>query len=210
MSSPPPARPAPAARPARDSRSRILDAAWRLIASRRRATVTLAEIGRAAGVSRQAVHLHFGNRAGLLVAMVRHRDQASPIVRAFAVIAVQEDARRALEAYLRNWCRYIPEILPVARALQAAAITDPSAREAWEDRMDRLRRGLRRMIARLHDEGLLESGWRVREAAEWCWSEIHLDNWQHMVAESGWSPTRYTDRLVRTVFAVLVRTGADA
>ena len=35
------------------------------------------DVARAAGVSRQAVYLHFGSRAGLLVAMARHHDRTS-------------------------------------------------------------------------------------------------------------------------------------
>src|SRR5690349_4617672 len=62
------------------------------------------------------------NRAGLLLAMARHQDRSSGFQREVA-------ATRALgpvpgfETLLRAWCGYMAEILPVARALEAAYIT---------------------------------------------------------------------------------------
>ncbi|RMF17910.1 MAG: TetR/AcrR family transcriptional regulator [Candidatus Dadabacteria bacterium] len=50
-----------------DTRERILEAAFQLAQAGRFAT--MAEIARAADVSRQAVYLHFGSRAGLMKAL---------------------------------------------------------------------------------------------------------------------------------------------
>ena len=55
----------------------ILDAAWRLICERGRADVSLGEIAKAAGVTRQSIYIGFGGRAGLLTAMARHADDRS-------------------------------------------------------------------------------------------------------------------------------------
>src|SRR3954463_2094410 len=54
---------------------RILDAALTLITRRGDARVTMAQIAKAARVSRQAVYLHFADRADLMVALARHLDQ---------------------------------------------------------------------------------------------------------------------------------------
>ena len=55
-----------------DSRARVLDAALRLIRKRGHATVTMAQIAKAARLSRQAVYLHFADRAQLMAALARH------------------------------------------------------------------------------------------------------------------------------------------
>ena len=55
-----------------DSRARVLDAALRLIRKRGHATVTMAQIAKAARLSRQAVYLHFADRAELMAALARH------------------------------------------------------------------------------------------------------------------------------------------
>ena len=59
------------------SRIAILDAAWELIAERGRLDVGQSEIAAQAGVSRQTIFLAFGGRAGLLVAMLRNKDEQS-------------------------------------------------------------------------------------------------------------------------------------
>ena len=51
------------------TRRRILQAAWELL-EQRGAGVRLVDVADRAGVSRQAVYLHFGDRSGLLVALV--------------------------------------------------------------------------------------------------------------------------------------------
>ena len=55
-----------------DSRSRLLDAALKLIRKRGHAAVTMAQIAKAARLSRQAVYLHFADRAELMAALARH------------------------------------------------------------------------------------------------------------------------------------------
>src|SRR6516162_4552924 len=54
---------------------RILEAALGLITRKGDANVTMAQIARAARVSRQAVYLHFADRAALMVALARHLDE---------------------------------------------------------------------------------------------------------------------------------------
>ena len=59
-----------------DSRARVLDAALRLIRKRGDAAVTMAQIAKAARLSRQAVYLHFADRADLMVALARHVNES--------------------------------------------------------------------------------------------------------------------------------------
>jgi len=65
-----------------DTPTRILEAAWALVIERGTVDETVAEIAAAAGVSRQLVYFHFDNRAGLLTAMARQRDESSGFVEA--------------------------------------------------------------------------------------------------------------------------------
>ena len=59
-----------------DSRARVLNAALRLIRKRGDAAVTMAQIAKAARLSRQAVYLHFADRADLMVALARHVNES--------------------------------------------------------------------------------------------------------------------------------------
>jgi hypothetical protein len=86
----------------------------------------------------------------------------------------------------------VPEILPVARALEAALVTDDDGGSAWRDRMDELHEVLRKAVGRLD----IADGWTVDTAADWAWARIQPSTWQHLVQERGWTPQRYTERTV--------------
>ncbi len=187
-----------------DVRTRILETAWRLIGERQDASVSLLEIAREAGVSRQTVYVNFGSRAGLLLAMVEHRDVTSPELGRMKRSRLDQPADELLEAVVGNWFKYVPVVFKVAYALQAAAASDEDARQALDSRMQLLRDGLLTVMQRLQSDGRLARGWSVETAADWCYHLVHLDTWQHLVIERGWKPADVVQRTVATLRAVLI------
>jgi AcrR family transcriptional regulator len=173
-----------------DTRARILAATWKLVEKSRDLQVRIADIAAAAGVSRQAVYLHFGNRANLLLAAVQHRDQTSP-TQAIARAAEDDAVPGALANFVEAWFEHIPRIEPVAHLLSAASQIDPEARVAWEDRMALLRRLILVLTKRLATGGVLKPEWTVERAADWIWHGTHLDGWRHLVGERGWDAAEY-------------------
>ena len=186
-----------------DTKARILDAVWKLVSRRGRADLTMGDIAREVGLSRQAIYLHYPNRAALLVAAVRHFDEQHRDVAA-------RERRRALppvesfEAGIRAWLAYLPQVLSVAGALEAAAIVGDEGADAWHDRMRYLREGERYYIARLAEHGLLADGWTVDDALDWVWARTHPSVWRHLVVEQGWDRDKFVDRVVRSLVAELV------
>jgi AcrR family transcriptional regulator len=178
-----------------------LEAAWGLVGERgTTGGVTVAGIASAAGVSRQLVYFHFENRAGLLAAMARHHDVDSGF--AGRVAASREmPPEEGLEELLRTWCEYVPEILPVARALEAAESMGDEGGAAWRDRMDDLREAFRIAVERVANDGRLAEGWTVETATDWVWARSHLATWQHLVVERGWSPDDYKELSIRSILA---------
>jgi AcrR family transcriptional regulator len=182
-----------------ETRTRILETAWRLARERGLGAVTVAEIAAAAGVSRQLVYVHFSNRAGLLVAMTRHQDARSGFRdRAWATRDLEPVA--ALEALIRAWHDYLPEILPVAAELEAAVITGEDGAEAWDDRMGELREAFRVAVERLE----LAPGWTVDTAADWAWARCQPSSWRHLVQERGWDPGEYARRTTASVLGEIL------
>src|SRR5919107_868965 len=57
------------------TRTRILEATWRLMEERSGQGVRMRDVAEAAGISRQAVYDHFGSRAELMVATARYGDE---------------------------------------------------------------------------------------------------------------------------------------
>ena len=193
-----------------DTRSRILDAAWALVRRHGASSATMAEIAGAAGVSRQLVYFHFENRAGLLLAMARHHDTRSGFVD--RVVASRSlPAAEGLAELLATWLAYVPEILPVARALEAAAARgDEGGGAALRDRMQDLREAIRIAVERVEAAGRLAPGWSVASATDWVWARSHLSGWQHLVVERAWRPGDYTGRAIRSILAEVVSTPTAA
>ena len=189
---------------AADTRARILERARELVREQGPNALTMGAVADAGGVSRQLVYLHFENRAGLLLEMARRHDRASGFID--RVLATRElDPVDALEALVREWCAYVPEILPVARALEAAAITKAEGGVAWTDRMTDLREAFRRAVVRIDEAGELADGWSVDAATDWVWARSHVSSWAHLVVERGWPRAAYVEALVASLRAELLR-----
>ena len=190
-----------------DTRARILDTAWKLVRERGAEAVTVADVAAAAGVSRQLVYVHFENRAGLLVAMARRHDVRS----GFAGRAAEAGSLppvEALERLLRLWFAYLPEILPVARALEAAAISGDEGGVAWRDRMGDLRELFAGAVARVEGAGRLAEGWTVPAATDWVWARAQPSTFAYLVADRGWPAGDYVERAVPSILAEVVSQGS--
>jgi AcrR family transcriptional regulator len=186
-----------------ETRNRILSAAWSRVRDHGVAAVTVKDVAADAGVSRQLVYFHYRNRAGLLTAMARNHDRTSGFARRLDA-ARELPPTEAFEAFVRQWLDYLPELLPVARALEAAAITGDVGGEAWRDRMDSLKAVCRQAVERLSDAGRLRPGWTADEASEWTWAQVHPGTYAHLVDDCDWPAARFTDRTVDALVTALV------
>jgi AcrR family transcriptional regulator len=189
--------------PGDDTRARILDAAIREIGERHTAEVTIAQIAAAAGVSRQLVYFHFSNRAGLLTAMARHRDEAGGVLEAARLSRTMEPVA-GFRHLLRAWCAYMPTIEPLTSALEAALLSGDDGAVAWRERMADLREAMRIAVDRIARRDVLAEGWTVDAAADWAWSRVQPSTWRHLVGERGWTQDEYAERTVRSLLAELV------
>ena len=194
--------------PQRNARTHILETAWRLVGERGVQAVTVADIAAASGVSRQLVYHHFESRAGLLVAMTRHHDAASGFRKRLVATRDLEPVE-GFEAGLRLWLGYVPEVLHVARALEAALIAGDEGGAAWRDRMDDIHEAFRLAVARVDDAGRLAPGWTVDAAADWVYARSHVSTWQHLVADRGWPAGDYVERMVASIMGEVVAPARD-
>lgn len=192
----------------KDTPTRVLEAARGLVEGRGAADVTIAEVARAAGVSRQTVYLHFGSRAGLLLALARRHDRTSGFM-SRVLSARSRPAPEGFERLLDAWFDYLPEILPVARALEGAAIAGDEGGEAWHERMRDWRGAIRIAVEGLAAAGALADGWTVDRATDWVWALVHVERWQHLVVERGWPPEEFRDRTLSVLRRDVLRPERD-
>src|ERR687892_2225965 len=185
-------------------RGRILREAWAMIEAGRLDDLTMGALAKAAGVSRQTVYVQFGSRAGLLVQMVRERDEGNPRAERVAAAIASPDPVAALVALTRELGGWWQDIDPIAQALFAASLTDEAARAAWEDRMAHLHAFTEQVVRRLAEAEVLAPGWDGTGASDWLAAQLNPLGWVLLVEESGWAQDLYEQRMATIVQDVLV------
>ena len=186
-----------------DTRKRILDATWELVADDG-SRVTLAEVAARASVSRQALYLHFGDRAGLLVALVNHMDESLDLGEALAQVQAAPDGATLLEAAMRLNTSFWTQVLPVAQVLEASQHADPALGAAWRDRMRFRQANFRGMVEQLAEGGELADGWTIDDAAATLYAVAHFDTWRELVIELGRSDDQYVESMSRLLQRALL------
>ena len=189
----------------RNSIGPILDAAVTLISRKGDASVTMAQIARAARVSRQAVYLHFADRAALMVAVARHLDERLGLPGHVRELSAAPTGLAMLEGIVSIQVRMNPSVWAVARALDAVRRTDAAAERAWQDRLHSRLEGCRAIVARLKAEGNLRKGLDPSAASDLLWTLTSLRTWEDLVLARGWSPPQYQQHVTRLLREALTR-----
>jgi AcrR family transcriptional regulator len=187
-----------------DSRVRILDAALKLLRKRGHATVTMAQIAKAARLSRQAVYLHFADRAELMAALARHVHESLGLPAAIQrMMAETATGVELLEADVSMQARFNPAVWAVARAVDAVRRTDASAARAWQERLKSRLDRCRAIVSRLKAEGSLRAGLDASIAADLLWTMTSLRMWEDLVLERAWPPEQYQEYVTNVLIAAL-------
>lgn len=190
-----------------ETREKILSAAWALLEEAEGREVRMSDIAKRAGVSRQAVYLHFPARAELLIATTQHIDDVKDVDGRFARSRAATVGTERLDAYIEAWSGYIPEIHGVARALMAMEEKDEAARLAWADRMGSLRKGFRAAVDALARDGQLSPAHTPEEATDILTAMVSVHSWAHLTLGCGWSQELYVEKAKEMARAVLVKSG---
>jgi AcrR family transcriptional regulator len=180
-----------------NSKTRILDVALALITKRKGADVSMAAIAKAARVSRQAMYLHFTDRADLMLALVRHADEKRGMEAEIRKIREAPTGVAAMSAMVALQARMNPGIWAIARALDAVRRTDEAAEQGWQDRLNHRLQGCRQIVARMQQEGTLKSGIGQDDAADLLWNITSLRTWEDLVLTRGWTAAQYEERITR-------------
>lgn len=184
--------------PAPDTRETILAATAALLSEGGGSGVRMSDIARRAGISRQAVYLHFANRADLLIATTFYVDALKKSDERLAPSRAAKTGEERLEAYIEAWAGYLPEIYPIGRALIDMSPTDEEARSAWAQRMQDMREGCEAAILALKRDGRLAAGMAPAQATDLLWTLLLLPNWEHLTRTCGWSQKQYLKHITAT------------
>ncbi|MBF9058210.1 TetR family transcriptional regulator [Rhodobacterales bacterium HKCCSP123] len=191
------------------TRVRILQATLDQLASGSPEKTRVSDIAKAAGISRQALYLHFPTRAELLIAATKYLDAQVDIDASLAESRAAATGEDRLSAFIRAWAGHIPVIHPVGRALMAMQDSDPEARAAWADRMAAVRHGCAAAVAALARDGRLRADLTEERATDLLWTLLSVRVWEHLTRDCGWSQAAYLAEITRASRAALLAPAAS-
>lgn len=184
------------------TRDRILDAA-RETTEKQGAAPTMSALARAVGISRQALYLHFPDRAQLMLALVADIDEKEQLQAGRAAVQQATDAAGAIRAWAGMQAWRNPKIAAAARALHSTRHADPAASAAWADRTGNRMRGAIQIIERLRAEGRLDPAWTTTEAAALLWELTSFRVWDDLVNDAHIAPDRYVEIITAAALSTL-------
>ncbi len=185
------------------TRERILGNALDLIETTPDEVPSMSALARATGISRQALYLHFPERASLLLALVEYVDEREDLHAEVAKVQAAPDGAAQVRAWAEMQARRNPRIAAVARALDQTRHADDPAATAWRDRTANRLRAASGIVERLRSEGHLHRSWTNDEAATLAWELLSFRVWDDLVNEAGLAPKRYVEIVTAAVLAAL-------
>ena len=183
------------------TRDRILSAARELVEHANGEPPNMSELARAVGISRQALYLHFPDRAALLLALVAHVDEQEDLQAGIEALEAAPDAAAQVRAWVHIQSWRNPRIAPFARALDQTRRSDDAVARAWRDRAGNRMRGAIAIVRRLRKEGRLDRSWRTGEAEALLWELTSFRVWDDLVNEAELNPERYVEIITTTALA---------
>ena len=186
-----------------ETRRRILQATWELL-EQQGAGVKLVDVADRAGVSRQAVYLHFGDRSGLLVALVDFIDVSLGAVQLRAHIHGAVTGVESLQRWIQTMSWYTAKIDRITQVLESSQYQDKALAAAWRDRMGRRQMHIRSIVERIAAEARLAEGWSVDAAVDLIYVITMPGAWREFTGELGWTAEQYSQNLMRLVGSALL------
>lgn len=187
-----------------ETRNRILKSTWELLETNNPKGVRMSDIAKAAGLSRQAVYLHFPTRAELLIATTQYVDQVKNVDYLLVTSRAAQRGLDRLNAFIDMWGNYMPEIHGIGTALIAMQDSDEAAKQAWSGRMQAVRHGCQAAINALEVDGHLSPDYSSQQATDILWTTLSLRNWEQYRFECDWSQEQYIKHMKSLMHKVLL------
>jgi AcrR family transcriptional regulator len=175
----------------KNTRTRILHATWQLMEQHLGKTISMSDVAKAVGISRQAVYLHFESRTELMVATSSYVDEIKGLKERLQQFKAASTGTEMLDACIDIWGNYIPEIYGLAKALMTTRNTDDATAAVWDGNMGTLRGVCSQAITTLHCEGKLVQGFTVKQGVDLFWTMLSVSNWEQLILECGWTNEQY-------------------
>src|SRR5215207_1641700 len=168
------------------TRTQILEAARAIFEELGYYDAGLGAVAKKAGVSRQAIYLHFGSKAELLTALHLHI-YATDVVPAIERHAITDaaSALEALDAMIAVDVDVVSKVWRIHEALQIARRQHPEVEETLRPREDDRYRPMLDLGRRLEREGALPADIQAGMFADMLWGLMGVGTYRSLVLERG-------------------------
>lgn len=175
-----------------ETRIQILEAARAVFEEFGYYDAGLGAVAKTAGVSRQAIYLHFESKADLLTALHLHI-YATDVLPALERHPTTDAASawEALDAMIAVDADVVSKVWRIHEALQMARRQHPEVEETLRPREEDRYRGLIDLGRRLKREGALPAHIPARMFADMLWGLTGVGTYRSLVLERGWSLEQY-------------------
>jgi AcrR family transcriptional regulator len=190
-----------------ETRTQILEAARTMFEELGYNGAGLGAIAKMAGVSRQAIYLHFPSKAELLTALHLHIF-ATDVVPALERYPITDtmSALDALDATIAVDVEVASNVWRIHEALATARRQHPEVEETLRPREEERYAGLVDLGRRLKRDGALPPKIRVGTFADMLWGLINTGTYRSLVIERDWSLAQYR-RWVRDTIRLHINAG---
>ena len=175
-----------------ETRTQILDAAREMFEELGYYGAGLGAVAKKAGVSRQAIYLHFSSKAELLTALHLHiyATDVVPVLQRHPITTTMS-ALDALDATIAVDVEVAAAVWRIHEALAMARRQHPEVEQTLRPREEERYRELFDLGRRLKREGALQPRIRVGTFADMLWGLINVGTYRSLVIERGWSLDQY-------------------
>jgi AcrR family transcriptional regulator len=178
-------------RQAEETRRRILVAAGSLFESQGYTATTLEAIAEIAEVSPKTVAAIFGSKYALLAAVINPDAFSTPVKLLIEEVGATEEPSRQVSLVAQITRQAYESLRSSLELLRMARAVAPELADLAQQVEARRRQNQARLIASLHEQGVLRSGLSFEEATDVLWALTSYDLYRMLVVEQRWEPERY-------------------
>lgn len=186
---------------AQETRGLILASARALFTGRGYGGTTIEAVAADAGVSPQTVYTAYGNKRGLLLALLDR--MAVDADAAQAQVASDDDPRGQLRAVIAFTTRFYSRGADLIELARTVSGIEPDLGAMWQEGEARRLRRYSALTAEWERAGFLAAGLTAETARDIAWAMGGPDMFRLFVLERRWSTDRYRDWLGDTLEGLL-------
>ena len=192
-------------RQAEETRQRILAATRELFASRGYAGTTLEAIAELAEVSPKTVAAVFGSKRALLAELINPNAFSTQVQLLLDELRATPDPSRRLALVAQITRQAYEPLVRELELLRTAGAVAPELADLARQIGTRRRQNQARLIAYLHERGMLRHDLSPVEATDVLWALTSYDVYRMLVVEQCWEPVRYETWLAQLLIQHLLK-----